>query len=252
MTGVKAAALPAGWRLDRRGVVASTNAEAAELARKGAAEGTVVWAENQTAGRGRGDRVWMSPPGNLFFSFVLRPDRDLLVCGQLSFLTSLALAEAVTEVAPAVATTCKWPNDVLVSQGKLSGILLETSGYADGRPEAVIVGVGVNVAWRPESGALYPAASLAAEGADVDAETVLCAFLRRFAAWYEIWLRDGFVPVRTAWIARAKGIGRPVTVRLPDETLHGIFESLDEDGALVLSGLPEGTRLIHAGDVFFG
>lgn len=245
-------ALPAGWRLTRRGTVGSTNVEARRLADAGEAEGMVVWADAQTEGRGRQDRVWESGGGNLLFSLIVRPECGLGEAGQLSFLTAVALAEAVADVAPAVTVKCKWPNDLLGAHGKISGILLEGCLPKDGLTPAVVVGVGVNLVWQPGEGALYPASSLAREGAEVSREAMLSAFLARFSAWLGRWRAEGFAPLRAAWLAHARGLGQEITVRLPGETVKGVFENLDGDGGLVLSGLPEGERVIHAGDVFFG
>ncbi len=248
----EAVAVPPGWSLIHVPVLGSTNAEARRLAGQGAPEGTVVWADVQTAGRGRQDREWKSGGENLLFSVIVRPGCGLAQSGQLSFMSAVALAEAVEILEPSVRLVCKWPNDLLGTNGKLCGILLEGCGLKNGRPDAVIVGIGVNMTWRPEGETLYPASSLAQEGAALSREAVLEAFLGRFAAWIDCWKAEGFGPLREAWLARARGLGGPVTVRLPNETVHGLFETLDEDGALVLSGQPEGTRLIRAGDVFFG
>lgn len=248
----EAVAVPPGWSLLHLPSTGSTNAEARALAGQGAPEGTVVWADVQTAGRGRQDREWKSGGENLLFSVIVRPDCGLAESGQLSFMSAVALAEAVEILEPAVRLVCKWPNDLLGGNGKLCGILLEGCGLKNGKPDAVIVGIGLNMTWLPEGETLYPASSLAQEGAELSREAVLEAFLGRFSAWIDCWKAEGFGPLREAWLTRAKGLGGPVTVRLPNETVHGVFETLDEDGALVLSGQPEGTRLIRAGDVFFG
>jgi BirA family biotin operon repressor/biotin-[acetyl-CoA-carboxylase] ligase len=253
MTAKPLIALPAGWALVRLSSTDSTNAQLRARAIAGAPEGTVVWADEQTAGRGRQERDWKSGGVNLLFSVLARPDCDLAAAGQLSFMSAVAMGEAVERVAPSVRLQCKWPNDLLGTHGKLCGILLEGCGIRDGdRIDGVVVGIGLNMDWKPEGETLYPASSLAREGAATTREAVLEAFLGRFAAWLECWRAEGFGPLREAWLARARGLGGPVTVRLPGETVHGTFETLDADGALVLSGLPEGKRLIHAGDVFFG
>jgi len=243
--------IPAGWTLIHREETDSTNAECRALVNEGAAHGTVVWADRQTSGRGRQDRVWKSIQGNLTFSVILRPDCTLAESGKISFMSAVALCEALEKLAPNFPAQCKWPNDVLGAKGKLSGILLEGCGLKNGKPSAVIVGVGVNMSWRPEIDALYTASSLDYEGADLTRESVLGAYLERLHAWCDIWQAQGFGPLRAAWLQRAKGLGQSISVRLPNETLQGTFESLDADGGLVLSGLPEGTRIIRAGDVFF-
>lgn len=253
MTSTSLIALPAGWALVRLSSTDSTNAQLRARAIAGAPEGTVVWADEQTAGRGRQEREWKSGGVNLLFSVLARPDCDLAAAGQLSFMSAVAMAEAVELVAPNVRLQCKWPNDLLGTHGKLCGILLEGCGIRDGdRIDGVVVGIGLNMDWKPMGETLYPASSLAREGAEIAREAVLEAFLGRFAAWLECWRAEGFGPLREAWLTRARGLGGPVTVRLPGETVQGTFETLDADGALVLSGLPEGKRLIHAGDVFFG
>jgi BirA family biotin operon repressor/biotin-[acetyl-CoA-carboxylase] ligase len=247
----KPVVLPDGWSLTHLAVTDSTNAQVRARALAGAPEGAVVWADAQTGGRGRSDRVWESGAGNLLFSLLVRPDCGLAAAGQISFMSAVAMAEAVEALAPGLPVRCKWPNDLLGAHGKLCGILLEACDIRGGRA-AVVVGIGVNLVWNPGEGALYPASSLAQEGADLSREAILSAFLDRFSAWLARWRSEGFPPLRQAWLAHARGVGQEITVRLPGETVRGVFESLDEDGALVLSGLPEGKRLIRAGDVFFG
>ncbi len=245
--------LPQGWTLTHLPSTGSTNAELRARALSGAPEGTVIWADEQTAGRGRQEREWKSGGVNLLFSVLVRPDCGLAEAGQLSFMSAVAMAEAVERVAPEVQLQCKWPNDLLGQYGKLCGILLEGCGVrSGGLIDGVVCGLGLNMDWKPEGEVLYPASSLAREGADTTREAVLSAFLDCFAAWVARWRAEGFAPLRAAWLTRARGLGGPVTVRLPGETVQGTFETLDADGALVLSGLPEGNRLIHAGDVFFG
>jgi len=244
--------MPEGWTLIHREESGSTNVECRTLVSEGARDGTVLWADRQTAGRGRQDRTWESTVGNLAFSVILRPDCSLVEAGKLSFMAAVALCEAIEALAPEIPVKCKWPNDVLGGKGKLAGILLEGCGLQNGKPSAVIVGVGVNMTWRPEINALYPASSLAYEGAEnLSREAVLEAFLASLARWDKLWRAEGFAPLREAWIQRARGLGDKINVRLPNETLQGTFETLDEDGGLVLSGLPDGTRIIRAGDVFF-
>ena len=159
----------------------------------------------------------------------------------------------------------KWPNDVLVGGRKLAGILLESdmapadAAAAPGRNPAgaasvaaLVVGVGINIGHAPE-GTEFPATSLAREGAaELAVAAVLDIFLGRFGFWYRRWRREGLTPVRAAWLARAAGLGGPVTVRLHRETLCGSFIGLDGDGTLLLD--PDGggpVRRIAAGDVFF-
>lgn len=240
--------LPQGWRVLAFEVLGSTNDEAKRLAGEGAAHGTLVTARRQEAGRGRRGRGWSAPEGNLYVSAVLRPRRPGAALAQLSFAVALAAAEALPRFLPAgVEVAVKWPNDVLLDGAKAVGILLETEGA-----DWVVAGVGINCLHHPED-TPYAATSLAAKGAaSASPALVLGAFAERLAHWTERWEADGFAAVRQAWLARARGVGGPVTVRLADETLEGVFAGLDADGVLLLE-LPDGSRRgIGAGDVHFG
>lgn len=242
--------LPPAYRLVALESVDSTNSEAMRRAEEGAEDGTLVWAREQTRGRGRRGRDWQCLPGNLFFSLVLRPDCTVQEAAQLGFVAAVALGDAIGSVAPPmIEVRYKWPNDVLLNDRKGAGILLE-SRVAEGALEWLILGVGVNVAGHPKD-LEPPATSLAFEGAppDLTAVALLEAFARHFMARTNRWLDDGFAPIRQAWIDHASGLGETVRVALPRETLEGRFEALDENGALVLA-LPDGRRrTITAGDV---
>lgn len=229
--GPQAAA--AGFRLLSFQSVTSTNSEA--LAHSGEDK---LWfvADEQTAGRGRRGRVWTSLPGNLFASLLLKapapPDR----CAQLSFVAALAIHDAV---APAAARI-KWPNDLLIDGRKFTGILIESA--KDG---ATVIGIGVNCAHHPD-GTEHPAGDLGGRFSREQVFSALSdAMVLRLAQW-----RGGFASIRADWLVRASGLGEEILVRLPNRTLSGHFDSLDESGRLMLR-LPDG-RLepIAAGDVF--
>jgi BirA family biotin operon repressor/biotin-[acetyl-CoA-carboxylase] ligase len=242
-------ALPSPFRLIAYETIGSTNDELKRLAHEGEAEGLVITAERQTAGRGRRGRTWVSPLGNLYSSVLLRPRCRAADAAQLGFVAALGVADAIGELAPAIGLCCKWPNDLLANGKKVSGILLETEMVAGDIPDFVVLGVGVNLVSSPR-GTPYPATSLVEESARcVAAETMLAAFIRHFAEWLGVWRRDGFASVRTAWLARAMGLGEPIRVRLERDTLDGRFLDLDGDGALIL-GTPSGSRRISAGEIF--
>lgn len=230
----------------------STNEEAKRLAAAGAASGTLVWAGEQLAGRGRRGRGWISPPGNLYLSLLLRPACDPARACQLNFVAAVALAEAVScQFASGTPVTLKWPNDVLVRGAKVSGILIEAAAALDRSIDWLVIGVGVNVASHPPD-TPYPATHLRREGVDgVTVAALLEAFAGRFQPWYESWGRQGFGPVRAHWLTHARGLGEPIEVRLERETLRGRFSDLDETGALMLD-MPDGVcRQITTGDLFF-
>jgi BirA family biotin operon repressor/biotin-[acetyl-CoA-carboxylase] ligase len=245
-----APSLPLPFRVAAYETIGSTNDEAKRLARDGAAEGLIVWAQQQQSGRGRRGRAWVSPPGNLYISLVLRPRCRAAVAAQLGFVAALGLGEALGEPAPgSIDLRYKWPNDLLANGKKLAGILLETEMVAGDQPDFVVMGVGVNLASSPRD-VTYPATSLAEEGMTAIApQTALTGFVRHFAPWLARWREEGFVPIRTAWLARAKGLGEAVQVRLERGTLDGRFLDLDGDGALLL-GMPDGSRRIAAGEIF--
>ncbi len=245
-----APSLPQTYRLLSYDRLASSNDEAKRLAREGAEEGTVVWAREQTAGRGRRGRQWIGLPGNLFVSFILRPDCQPAAAVQLGFVAALGLSDAIAAIAPSDAELrCKWPNDVLLNGKKIAGLLLESETRASEGLDWLVVGIGVNVVGHPET-ADYPTTSLHAEGcATVDSGMMLETLARHFLAWCERWRDGGFAPIRAAWLDRAIGIGDAITVRLDRESLEGRFLGLDADGALAIE-TASGARRIAAGDVF--
>lgn len=248
--------LPAGYRLIRRETIGSTNDEAKRLARTGAAAGTVVWAFEQTAGRGRRGRPWASPRGNLYASLVLRPACPPDGAARLGFAAALAVVDALGDLVPGLeGLACKWPNDVLLGGRKIAGLLLESefgpgpNAGDDENRAFLVIGAGINLVSAPPDSE-FPATSIAAEGhASPKPAAMLQAFLRCFASWERCWREQGFAPVRAAWLARATARGQPIRVRLESATLHGRFADLDQRGALVLETV-DGLRLISAGDVF--
>lgn len=246
--------LPPAYRLVACDSVGSTNEEARRLVREGAEDGTLVWAQEQTGGRGRHGRSWASPRGNLYVSAILRPDCPLSEAAELGFVAALAVGDALGSVMPPLSeVTLKWPNDVLLNDRKVAGILLESVIGPDGRLEALILGLGVNIASAPdESETAFPATALHYEGSgrDVDPQSFLEHWARHFLTWVNTWDEDGFAPVRRAWLNRARGKGEELEARLPDRTVRGIFHDLDADGALLLD-TESGRERITVGDVFF-
>ena len=260
---------PGGFwsRLDIRAETGSTNADALAAAHRGEPEGLVVVAEQQSAGRGRRDRQWMSPPrAGLTVSVLLRPGRGddergwkpapAAAFSWLPLLAGVALREAVHRVSE-VDATLKWPNDLLITdarsrEGKGAGILAEMAG------DAVVVGIGLNVSTRadelPETTGL-PATSLRVAGADqVDREPLLRALLRGIADWYQGWREaDGDAELSGLLGAYRRGcstIGREVRVLLPGgDELVGRATAVDPDGRLVVRTTDGRDHQVSAGDV---
>jgi BirA family biotin operon repressor/biotin-[acetyl-CoA-carboxylase] ligase len=237
----------------------STNDVAKDLATRGAPEGTVVLADEQTAGRGRLRRRWLAPPGTcLLCSILFRPDLPPSQAQQLTMLCSLAAADAVEQVS-GLQVTIKWPNDLIVRSRiphpearewrKLAGVLTET-GVMGERLDFVVVGIGVNVNVEPDvvpTLASHATSILAEVMRPTDRLALLATLLRGVERRYEA-LRAGESPYQE-WTARLATLGQPVQVTTSEGALTGVAESVDGDGALLLR-TPDGElhRLL-AGDV---
>jgi BirA family biotin operon repressor/biotin-[acetyl-CoA-carboxylase] ligase len=226
----------------------STHADVVALARAGAPEGTVLVAESQTAGRGRLDRAWLAPPrSGLTFSVLLRPPFPVARWSWLPLLAGLAVLAPVRRLGD-VDAGLKWPNDVLVGERKLAGVLAERVG------DAVVLGVGLNVSLRRDELPTPTATSLALEGSLLaDRDPLLRAVLRDLADRYDRLRRLAGDPqaagLRAEYLAACRTLGRRVSVRLPgDRRLDGEAVDVDADGRLVVRG-PDGDTALGAGDV---
>src|ERR1700726_3648685 len=257
--GTRAAS--AGYGLTAFDQIGSTNTEAMARARDG--ERGPMWfvTSEQTAGRGRRNRPWIAPRGNLASSILEVIDVSPPVAATLGFAAGIALETALRKVSgkasPNSAGTehmkfsLKWPNDVVAGQKKLAGILLEAEAVADNRL-AVVVGIGTNVVAAPE-GTPTPATSLAALGVHIGAEELFATLSDTWAEFRGIWDGGrGFAEIRRLWLERAAGLGQPVAIHSGGAAVEGAFDTTDETGCL--SGrAPEGGRVpISAGDVYFG
>ncbi|CNF08636.1 biotin--acetyl-CoA-carboxylase ligase [Mycobacterium tuberculosis] len=242
----------------------STNADLAARAKEGAPEGTVLATELQTAGRGRQGRTWTAPRrSGLAFSMLLRPMVPVQRLGWASLLTGVAVATAVRRMTAwsqtadrflgdaadvAVDARLKWPNDVLVGDRKLAGILVEKVD------DGIVIGVGLNVGLRAEELPVPTATSLAIEGAPLsDRAPLLRAILREFETWYREWTALDGDPetsgLRTAYRDLCATLGREVRVEMPGgRRLAGTARDVDGTGRLVVEGA-SGESAISAGDV---
>jgi BirA family biotin operon repressor/biotin-[acetyl-CoA-carboxylase] ligase len=213
------------------------------LAAAGLEEGVWLRAERQSSGRGRQGRDWVSPAGNLYASTLVRVRSSDPPAATLALVAAVALEEAVGAYLPGMARL-KWPNDLLIGGAKLSGILLERAG------DAVVIGIGVNLAHHPTD-IDRSATSLAASGIAVAPEDFIETLAEAFARWVERWRGQGLDAIRRRWVDAAHPAGTPLTVRLPDgASIDGLFDGLDADGALILRLADGIRRVIHAGDVF--
>jgi BirA family biotin operon repressor/biotin-[acetyl-CoA-carboxylase] ligase len=233
----------------------STNAEARRRAEAGEAGPLWIVARRQTAGRGRRGREWTSDGGNLFATLLTTTRKAPAEAAQITFVAALAAADLVCTFVPAPLVTIKWPNDVMIEADKAVGILVESGAHETGTLW-LAVGIGVNLTDAP-TGTERPATAVAAHlKGDVHAvpkpEDAAEILADHFAIWMDRWETLGFQPILDAWVARSRGLEGPCTARLGQETLEGMAEGVEADGALRLR-LADGTlRLISAGDVFFG
>jgi BirA family biotin operon repressor/biotin-[acetyl-CoA-carboxylase] ligase len=225
---------------------ASTNDEAARLARAGARHGTLVIAERQTSGRGRDGRVWESPPGGLYMSAVMRPPLPLVAVPAMTLAIGIGLCDAArTMGAPC---ELKWPNDALVRGRKLAGVLVEAQSQG-GRLDSVIVGIGVNLSGElPDAVAEHAITLDEAAGTVVDRETFIACLCAQVERWVDRYAAVGIQAIIPAWQERmAPGLAARATVA--GEPLVGHVTGLADDGALLLRDDDGNIHRVRSGDV---
>jgi BirA family biotin operon repressor/biotin-[acetyl-CoA-carboxylase] ligase len=258
-------ALAGGYRLAAYERVGSTSGEALSRARDGDPGRLWVVAREQTAGHGRRGRPWQTPAGNLAASLLLSVPTGMPNTATLGFAAGLALANAIELCAPGIALShalddaagpqsrlrLKWPNDVLLDGSKIAGILLEAvTGPAD--RGALVIGIGVNVKYAPD-GVPYPATSLAACGMVVTVEELFTALSDAWVEQEAVWDGGrGFPVIRRRWLDHAAGLGAPIAVSIGADVFRGAFETIDDEGRLVVRTAEGSARAIAAGDVHFG
>jgi BirA family biotin operon repressor/biotin-[acetyl-CoA-carboxylase] ligase len=230
----------------------STNSKAYQLALQGAEEGEIVVAESQKKGRGRLGRKWFSPPSsNLYLSVILRPEIPPQQASLMTLMAAVATAGAIHRFS-GLQPMIKWPNDILLKNRKVAGLLNEIHSETD-RIHFVILGIGVNLnmdekMFSKEIRSL--ATSLKREmGQSVSRKAFLQTLLEELEMWYETFLREGAAPVLKAWRDRAKIHGRPVKVTSFREVLTGTAIDVDSDGALILETKEGERKRVVAGDI---
>jgi BirA family biotin operon repressor/biotin-[acetyl-CoA-carboxylase] ligase len=231
----------------------STNTEAASQARRGAPEGLCVVAREQTRGRGRQERVWVSPPdAGLYFSIVLRPRLELETWPLLTLAAALAARDALRE-ACALTTDIKWPNDLLAGERKLCGILAETLETPPPQGRACILGIGINLSEQAYPAELSAQATSVegATGVRPEAESVLAALLRCLVRRYAmLHAHAGASLIVGDWSANSSyAVGKRVRVHTATETFEGTTRGLEPDGSLRVETTSGEIQIVHAGDV---
>jgi len=238
----------AGWRIARFGAIDSTNDEARRRAFAGDSGRLWIIAEEQSAGRGRRGRTWVSPRGNLHASVLMIDPCPQAAAPQLGFVAGVALARAAKDVGVGSARL-KWPNDLVCAGAKSAGLLVEGASLPDMR-FAGIVGVGVNCVSAP-TGLGYPTAVLTTETGDaIDAQALFERLIERFDEALRTWRAgEGFEAVRSAWLVHAAALGERVTVESGGRRREGTFEGLDGAGRLLFRG-ESGIEGIESADLW--
>lgn len=218
------------WQIQHFDRVISTNETAKNFPVQ-----TLIIANQQTGGKGRLNRVWESPVGNLYMSAVTTDFKEKTPL--LSYLVGIAVAHALSDFN----IRLKWPNDIFLNGGKLGGILLERLDHR------VIIGIGVNTFQSPAGQMMYPVTSLMGQISPIELANKIADNL---SSYIEIFEKQGFNPIRKEWLSLALGLKQEITVHLPTQEIRGIFKDLSPQGELVLETPDKTVLKITAGDVF--
>lgn len=214
---------------------------------------TWIMARRQTAARGRRGRPWLQSDRNLAATLIYKPWATPAEAAKRSFMAANALFQALAIAAPGARLTLKWPNDVLLNGGKVAGILLESAG-AGKVVDWLAVGIGVNLADAPvgitAGGSTEPVSLRKSAGVEISPEDFLTLLANAYATQEAKYAAFGFARIREDWLEHAARLGDVIVARTGTEELVGVFETVDQDGSLVLM-TAEGQRIIPAADVFF-
>ncbi len=230
--------------------VHSTQGIALQLSMDGAPEGTIVIAEEQTSGRGRLNREWHSAKyTGIWMSIILRPNLLPQQAPQLTLIAAVAVVQAIEELTPLI-PQIKWPNDILINGKKITGILTELQAESD-RINSVIIGIGNNVnqeSFPPELESI--ASSLLIEGgAKVNRAGLIQRLLTKLETLYDLYLKEGFYPIKLLWESYAINIGKRITARMLKETIEGKAIGITDDGVLLLEDDKGIIHSIYSADI---
>lgn len=247
------------FQIHRHQRVGSTSELASRKAREGAPEGTLVVADEQTAGRGRAGRSWHSPPGaGLYMSVILRPSLPTSHVPRMTVLAAVAVARSIRNLT-GLEAMIKWPNDIWIGDRKVAGILAEGSGGVAGAQGWVVLGIGVNVGPLSFPPPIDQTATCLSDelGRPVSAGSVMDAVLGHLSAMYtgwrdSGWSPEGWAPILSEYRAICMTLGREVTVKSPGDSYSAVAEGIDDDGGLVVRVSGGEARTVRAQDVSIG
>ncbi len=238
--------LDRNWRLRVLEEIDSTNTEALRRLSAGVGTEEIILATKQTKGHGKMGRHWISMQGNLAMTATVGGLNDTSL-SDLSFVTAVSILDSINPLLPLNRRLqVKWPNDIFLNNKKLGGILIEIPEIE----HAAVVGIGLNVVKAPKFAGLN-ATCLAEFGCTVSIMDLAILIANNFSVWLKRWKKNGLKPVIAAWRTAAIGIGKPISIRFPnDDQIHGTFIDVGEDGRLLLKTCDGFTRFIFAGDMF--
>lgn len=245
------ALVPTGTRAFFFDICESTNTLAVEEGIKGAQNPAWYIAAEQAAGKARRGRAWTSTLGNLYCSYLFQPAEMTNILTALPFITSLAIRDTLIALDCEEDTVkCKWPNDVLLNEKKVSGVLIETSAVSNKAPDFIVIGIGLNVAHSPAD-TLFPATSIAANMQEnIDVMTAFKALSHALEEKLSTWVQVGTAKIVEEWTQHAWGLGSKRQINAHNESFHATLIGLEPDGALKLE-MDDGTiKRLYAGDVF--
>ena len=223
----------------------STNSEAKRIIASGKASSSIIFAHAQTAGRGRYGREWKSGKGNLYMSILLPLECELSKAAELSFVIGLATYKIVSSLVKNVQIKLKWPNDIFINNDKVGGILLESITHAD--QTWIILGLGLNLAYAP----IEHSSSLKKHGIDISPQNMIDLILPSFAKYHNMWKLTGFTNIRKLWLNHAYKLDEQVNIGDMNTRITGLFESIDETGAMIIKLESGEMRKMSVGEMFF-
>lgn len=224
----------------------STNSHAFNLANSQKIfDHEIIISDIQEQGRGRKDRNWQSPKGNLYFSIILQPKISASKIHQISFVAITALQIAIEKITTSKIEV-KWPNDLLINGKKAAGILLESKINQD-QCQFVVMGLGLNIKSHPQN-TIFEATNLKENNCDISKQQALEKFLDEFENLYQNWLNFGFDKIRNLWLKNAYQLNATIKLKIDNETISGFFKDLDCDGNLLLQYNNQ-VKVISAADI---
>jgi len=224
--------------------VSSTNKEALDLIEKGISNETIIITDKQTEGRGRTGKSWISPEGNFYASLIINQETDVSKLTELTFVTAVAVGNTLLSFIVDSNVQYKWPNDVLIDDKKISGILLEKKSNSNW----IIIGIGINVNHAPLSGTTC----ISNYDESVSNIDLLKELIINFNKLRKQWLFNEFHAIREMWLTRAFKMNKQITIKLADKLYEGIFADIDKSGKLVLQQKDGSLIYFDAGELFIG